>query len=48
MEYGDERIQSSPLPTPRTLRMRTLIPYQLWRFLWINVRMIGMVTKGHH
>jgi hypothetical protein len=48
MEYGDERIQSSPLPTPRTLRMRQFIPYQLWRFLWINVRMISMVTKGHH
>ncbi|MEJ2578286.1 MAG: hypothetical protein P8Z68_04230 [Kineosporiaceae bacterium] len=48
MEYGDERIQSSPMPTPRTLRGRYNIPYQLLRFLRLNFRMIAMVTKGHH
>jgi hypothetical protein len=48
MEYGDERINASPLPTKRTLRMRSSFLFQFWRFGWINVRMIGMVTKGHH
>jgi hypothetical protein len=48
MEYGDERINSSPLPTQRTLKRRTSLPFQLWRFFWINYRMILMVTKGHH
>ncbi len=48
MEYGDERILSSPLPTARTLRMRQFIPYQLWRFMWINMRVLGMVFKAHH
>ena len=47
MEHGDERILSAPLPTERTLRMRTSIPVQLWRFLRINVRMLSMVRKAH-
>lgn len=47
MDYGDERILSSPLPTARTLRLRTSIPVQLWRFLWINMRMLSMVRKAH-
>jgi hypothetical protein len=48
MEYGDERINASPMPTGRTLKMRTFLPYQLWRFGRLNIRMIAMVTKGHH
>lgn len=47
MEHGDERILSAPLPTARTLRMRTSIPIQIWRFFWINLRMLSMVRKAH-
>lgn len=47
MEEADERIAVAPLPTARTVRMRTFIPYQLWRFAWVNLRMISMVGKGH-
>ena len=48
MNLGDERIAAAPLPTAKTLRMRTLVPFQLWRFLRINLRMVSMIRKGDH
>lgn len=48
MNLGDERIAAAPLPTSRTIRLRTFVPYQLWRFLRINVRMVAMIRKGDH
>lgn len=26
---------------------RTFFPYQAWRFVWVNLRMIVMVLKSH-
>lgn len=37
----------APLPTPRTVWMRTFLPWQLLRFVWLNVRMLRMVGKAH-
>lgn len=37
----------APLPTARTVWMRTFLPWQLIRFLWLNVRMIRMVGRAH-
>jgi hypothetical protein len=34
-------------PTARTRAMRTFIPWQLWRFMVINVRMLRMIAKSH-
>jgi len=45
---ADERIQVAPLPLPRTLRRRSSLPVQLWRFAAINLKIVKMVTKGHH
>lgn len=42
-----ERISSAPLPTARTLWMRSFIPYQLWRFAWLNLRMLRMAHMSH-
>ncbi len=38
----------APLPDAQQLRARTSIPRQAWRFALLNLKMIVMVTKGHH
>jgi hypothetical protein len=43
----DERIAAAPLPTDKTLRRRSSLPVQAWRFARINVRMVQMIRKGH-
>lgn len=48
MDSVDDRIAAAPLPTRRTLRRRTSMPVQIVRFALINLRMLRMVTKGHH
>lgn len=48
MNPADDRIAAAPLPTARTLRRRTFVPYQLWRFLRINLRMVAMIRKSDH
>lgn len=48
MDDADASIAHAPLPTPKTVRARTSLPVQLWRFAAINVRMLRMVFKGHH
>lgn len=45
---ADERIQAAPLPVAKTLRRRSSLPFQLWRFARINLKIVKMVTKGHH
>lgn len=41
-------LSKSPLPTPKTLKMRRNLPFQFTRFLAFNVRIMRMVLKGHH
>jgi hypothetical protein len=36
-----------PVATARTQALRTFLPWQLWRFLVINVRMLRMIAKSH-
>jgi hypothetical protein len=47
-ECYDNRIETAMLPTAKTLRRRSSIPFQLIRFANINVRMIQMVLKAHN
>lgn len=35
------------VPTRGTLFLRTFLPWQLIRFLWINVKMLGMIRRAH-
>ncbi|MHB1489761.1 MAG: hypothetical protein ACYCTH_04610 [Cellulomonas sp.] len=42
-----ESIAASPLPTSRTLRLRRNVPFQLLRFAAINLRMAGVILRGH-
>jgi hypothetical protein len=43
----EESIAAAPLPTERTVRNRTNLAVQAWRFAVINIRMIQMILKGH-
>ena len=51
--YGLQPIRASgaalpaPLPTPRTLFLRRFLPWQLVRFVFLNVRMLRMVSLSH-
>ncbi len=47
MDNADTAIASAPLPTPKTVRGRTNLPVQAWRFVAINLRMIKIIRKGH-
>lgn len=48
MDTADASIAQAPLPTEKTVRARTNLIVQVWRFAAINVRMLKMVRKGHH
>ncbi|MBS1876225.1 MAG: hypothetical protein JSU00_23630 [Acidobacteria bacterium] len=34
-------------PTGATLFLRTFLPWQLWRFIAINLKMVGMIRMSH-
>jgi hypothetical protein len=38
---------SAPRPTKGTLFLRSFLPWQMLRFLIINVRMMAMIAKSH-
>ena len=35
-------------PTATTKFMRTFLPWQMLRFVWINLRMIIIIRRSHH
>ena len=35
-------------PTAATRFMRTFLPWQIFRFAWINLRMIVIIWRSHH
>lgn len=37
----------SPRPTARTVALRTFIPWQIVRFVMINLRMMVIIRKSH-
>jgi hypothetical protein len=42
---ADDRIAAAPLPTARTLRRRSNLVIQTWRFARINLRMLHIIRK---
>ncbi len=34
-------------PTRKTIFMRTFLPFQVYRFIVINIKMLKMIAKGH-
>jgi len=47
MDTADAAIAAAPLPTAKTVRDRTNLAVQAWRFTAINLRMVKMIRKGH-
>jgi hypothetical protein len=43
----DEKLRYVTKPTRSTVFMRTFLPWQLWRFLAINLKMIGIIRLSH-
>jgi hypothetical protein len=43
----NEKTQYVTDPTRRTLFLRTFLPWQLWRFAAINLKMIGIIRRSH-
>ena len=37
----------APMPTSRTVRMRTFVPYQAYRFGMVNLKMLKMIRRSH-
>ena len=35
-------------PTRFTVFTRTFLPWQMWRFAAINLKMIGIIRRSHH
>lgn len=34
-------------PNRRTVFLRTFVPWQAWRFVVINLKMIGIIRRSH-
>jgi len=43
----DEKLAWVTKQTRRTVFMRTFVPWQLWRFAVINLKMIGIIRRSH-
>jgi len=35
-------------PTRSTVFLRTFLPWQIWRFLRINLKMVTIIRRSHH
>jgi hypothetical protein len=44
---NDEKLTYVTRPTRWTVFMRTFLPWQMWRFAVINIRMIGIIRRSH-
>lgn len=34
-------------PTRFTVFLRTFLPWQVWRFVWINLKMVAIIRRSH-
>lgn len=47
MTPPDARVRAAMKPGRWVLFLRTFVLYQLWRFVWINLRMYLMTRRSH-
>ena len=47
MNTVTDSIAAAPLPTEATLKRRVNLPFQLFRFLAINLKMMRVILRGH-
>jgi len=43
----DDKTRYVTKPTRFTVFLRTFLPWQLWRFAAINMKMIDIIRRGH-
>ena len=43
----DEKTRYVTKPTRFTVFLRTFLPWQLWRFAVINIKMLDIMRRGH-
>jgi hypothetical protein len=48
MRQPYDREHYIPTPTATTQFFRTFLPWQVLRFAWINLKMVRMISIGHH
>lgn len=48
MDNAERSIANAPLPTSKTVRARTNLFIQAWRFIALNIRMVKMIIKDRH
>ncbi|HUO70637.1 MAG TPA: hypothetical protein VMU39_07660 [Solirubrobacteraceae bacterium] len=44
---NDEKTRYVTKPTRSTIFLRTFVPWQLWRFAAINLKMLDIIRRGH-
>jgi hypothetical protein len=47
MTIVEAKKHQAPRPTKLTLYMRSSLPWQLFRFIIVNIRMTVMILKSH-
>ena len=47
MQVTEAKTYSAARPTPTTLFFRSFLPWQLLRFIIINIKMTVMIVKSH-
>lgn len=47
MTQNRELAKFTMKPSKWVLFFRTFLPYQLYRFAWVNLRMLVMIWKSH-
>lgn len=48
MSTRSDAIKLAMKPSSWVLFWRTFFPYQVYRFIWINLRMLRMILKSRH
>ncbi len=44
---NEEKLRYVTKPTRTTLFLRTFLPWQAWRFVVINLKMIDIIRRSH-
>ena len=47
MTKPNDMVTFAMKPSGWVLFLRTFLPYQMYRFLWVNLRMAAMIWKSH-
>lgn len=47
MTSFEQKRMQAPRPTKGSLFWRTFLPWQMWRFARLNLRMMGLIRKSH-